>query len=247
MKGFAEYSAVAVASVLLVSCVSAEIKPGEHADAPKTLEITGKVRVLRNESDNKVKEITVITEDGRAYIVLLDETGKKLAKLLKSRIVKITGEMRDVKGGSFLVVHKSEVIGPKKKTEAPSGVAAVAGPDAVTAVKPEEKTQTVAVAKSEIKTVPKPENKIEIKPAAKAVTNAEAAAEVKAAGVQVSKPETNVTVQIDFFRVSANADGSVTNGEAGIENKPAHVYTSEEKTNGVILVKSNAVFSLPDR
>ena len=59
------------------------------------LVITGKVNVVRDEQSYKVIEVDVVADDGRIYKVLLDGRGKQLVKTLKSKIIRVTGELKE--------------------------------------------------------------------------------------------------------------------------------------------------------
>jgi len=227
----------------------------------KPLEITGKVRVLRNESDNKVREINVVTEDGKTYGVVLDANGKKLTKILKSRIVKVTGELRGGKDKNLLVVHKSEIIGIAKKPDSRKVVAAAVKPEPGVAVnsaeKPEPKVVDKPAEKPEVKVVMKPVEKIEAgvtakpaeKPEVKITAKPESKIEVEAETRSFTNTDAEVSVKIESKTEQSAVGESATNSEARIESQLADALKIEEKTNAVeyktdvdISVLSNAVF-----
>ncbi|MDD4869422.1 MAG: hypothetical protein PHR77_02585 [Kiritimatiellae bacterium] len=178
----AGYQSVATSIVKTVEMatvpVVANVKTVETATVSV---ITGKVSVVRDDATYKVQKINILADDGRTYNVLLDGQGKKLLRVLKSRIVKVTGEPKEHDGKSLFVVRSSEVIGTADKTEV--------------AVIPEVNSLTE----------PKPESRVEVKPETanasnsvaliKPATNVEARVEIKPVTNNV-ETKTNAVISV---------------------------------------------------
>jgi len=80
--------------------------------------LTGQVRVVRDDADYRVKGIIFLADDGNVYNVTIDNEGRKLLRVLKSKIMRVEGQVRESGGEQRLVVKRSEIIGSTKKTEA---------------------------------------------------------------------------------------------------------------------------------
>lgn len=89
--------------------------------------LTGKVNVVRDEATYRVLEVGIVSDDGRVFRVLQDGRGKQLVRVLRSKIVRVTGEIREENEKPVLVVHDMMVIGSTKHLESASS-----GPDADT-------------------------------------------------------------------------------------------------------------------
>lgn len=113
------------------------------------LELTGRIRVIRDVETYKVTAIILDGDNGHEYNVLLDGEGKNLAKVLKSRIVRVTGEMKEKHGKAFLAVTRALVIGTAAK------------PQLAAVHKPEPKPATTGEFKPVVMTEPKPPAKPE--------------------------------------------------------------------------------------
>lgn len=110
---------VAVAS----NVVAASVMPEEPLP-PGMVRLVGKVRVVRDEVDNRVREILFICQEGSTNVVVQDRAGRQLLKVLKTRIVKVTGEVKCLNGRNCLVIASATIIGSDKKTP-PVGMAKI--------------------------------------------------------------------------------------------------------------------------
>ncbi|OGV60060.1 MAG: hypothetical protein A2283_19840 [Lentisphaerae bacterium RIFOXYA12_FULL_48_11] len=95
-----------------------ELVTSSNTAISSVIVITGKVHVVRDDVTYQVQEVCVVSDEGRIYKVLLEGAGKQLAKILKSKIIRVTGEIREGSDKPFLVVNDVEVIGSSKKIEA---------------------------------------------------------------------------------------------------------------------------------
>ena len=91
--------------------------PEKTSEKATVVVITGKVSVIRDPASYKVTGVDVVGDDGSIYKVLLDGRGKKLTRVLKSKIVHVTGELKGSSEKPLLAVNDWEIVGSTKKIE----------------------------------------------------------------------------------------------------------------------------------
>jgi hypothetical protein len=95
-------------AVVAVLFVGGMIALAEDAAAPKTVDVQGKVAVVKDDA-GAVKEIKV-TAGEKAYTVKLDDAGKKVAES-DGKTVKLTGTVDDK---NVITVTKVSAVEEKK-------------------------------------------------------------------------------------------------------------------------------------
>jgi len=93
---------------------TSELLVTNNTEVSSVIVVTGKVHVVRDDASYKVLEVNVVSDGGRIFKVLQEGEGKQLVRVLKSKIVRVTGEIREGNGHPLLVVHDMAVIGSVK-------------------------------------------------------------------------------------------------------------------------------------
>lgn len=119
----------------VVSPPEASVQPVETEadfdDVGREIVLTGRVRVLRDKDTYRVVRVSLEADDGKEYTVLLDGEGRKLARVLKSRIVRVRGRMKEFQGLGVFCVESAEVIGIARKAALAPVAKPVAEPERV--------------------------------------------------------------------------------------------------------------------